>query len=458
MKGLSVKTRVALMCALLAALVAALSAAALLRADRLMVEHYYSNLLASTAFLAQDELAYSEDGLEIDPNLDRQPEVKLAVFDESGALLYGRVLYDAPFEEAAFRHARDRDGELWYGYDRLLDLDGGEDVWLRCSVHADMADFRSGTRLHELLLPGALLLVLAGLGGHFIARRAFRPVSRMAAVAGEIADGEDLKKRVPLSGPRDEIHRLGEVLNSMLARLEAAFDREKRFSADAAHELRTPVAAVLSQSEYALSAAADDADRLAALSQIHRRAEDMADLIRRLLLLARLESGQVVPEAERMELGPLCEMAAEALRPQADARKIALRVACEADASVAGDPAMLTHAVMNLVENGIKYGRAGGFVRLEVNAGGGEALLAVEDDGCGMSEAQRAHIFERFYQADASHRASGVGLGLPLCARIVALHGGRIEVQSAPGKGSRFSVWLPLAQAGADETEGRMDP
>ena len=105
---------------------------------------------------------------------------------------------------------------------------------------------------------------------------------------------------------------------------------------------------------------------------------------------------------------------------------------------------MLTHALINLLDNGIKYGRPGGYVRLQVEARGGEALLRVEDDGCGMSQAQQAHIFERFYQADPSRQRSGAGLGLALCERIVALHGGRISVESRPGEGSRFEVRLPL--------------
>ena len=105
---------------------------------------------------------------------------------------------------------------------------------------------------------------------------------------------------------------------------------------------------------------------------------------------------------------------------------------------------MLTHALINLLDNGIKYGRPGGYVRLRVEARGGEALLRVEDDGCGMSQAQQAHIFERFYRADPSRQRSGAGLGLALCERIVALHGGRISVESRPGEGSRFEVRLPL--------------
>ena len=444
MKRMSIRTRVTLLCTLLTALVLSLGTGIHLHSERRLLENYYSNLLLTTAYLAQDELSYGADGLVIDPNLNRSPEVRVAVFDLDGALIYGRVQFDLPFEEAAFRKARDRDGKPWYSYDRLLDMDGGEAVWLRCSVPDSIVRLTDSGHGRAMLWVGPLLLALAGLGGYLIASRAFSPVSRMTAAARKIADGADLQKRLPLSGSRDEIYRLGEVFNGMLARLEAAFERERRFSADAAHELRTPVAAILSQSEYALSEGAGEADRRAALEQIHGKAENMGALIQRLLLLARMESGQIAPELEPLELGQLCGMAAEALQQQAQARDVRLTVDCAGPVRVDGDATMLTHALINLLDNGIKYGRPGGYVRLRVEARGGEALLRVEDDGCGMSQAQQAHIFERFYRADPSRQRSGAGLGLALCERIVALHGGRISVESRPGEGSRFEVRLPL--------------
>ena len=422
MKRMSIRTRVTLLCTLLTALVLSLGTGIHLHSERRLLENYYSNLLLTTAYLAQDELSYGADGLAIDPNLNRSPEVRVAVFDLDGALIYGRVQFDLPFEEAAFRRALDRDGKPWYSYDRLLDMDGGEAVWLRCSVPDSIVRLTDSGHGRAMLWVGPLLLALAGLGGYLIASRAFSPVSRMTAAARKIADGADLQKRLPLSGSRDEIYRLGEVFNGMLARLEAAFERERRFSADAAHELRTPVAAILSQSEYALSEGA----------------------IQRLLLLARMESGQIAPELEPLELGQLCGMAAEALQQQARERDVRVTVDCAGPVRVDGDATMLTHALINLLDNGIKYGRSGGYVSLRVEARGGEALLRVEDDGCGMSQAQQAHIFERFYRADPSRQRSGAGLGLALCERIVALHGGRISVESRPGEGSRFEVRLPL--------------
>ncbi len=451
MKDLSVKARVTLLCTLLTTLILALGIAIQLQTEKRLLENYYSSLLMSAAYLAQDELSYGEDGLEIDPDLNRHPEVRIAVFDMDGALIYGRVQFDLPFEEAVFRRVRGRDGALWYDYDRLFSLDGGEDVWLRCGVPASIVRLTDSYYGRAMLWLGPLLLVLAGLGGYLIASRAFAPVSQMTDAAREIADSADLEKRLPLTGPKDELYRVGAMLNGMLARLEAAFDRERRFSADVAHELRTPVTAIVNQSEYALSDSIGDADRRAALEQIHGRAEGMGMLIQQLLLLARMESGQMVPEPETVDLGLLCEMAVEALRQPAEARDVQVSVICAGPVRVPGDPTMLTQMVMNLIDNGIKYGRADGFVRLSVESQGCEALLRVEDDGRGMSEEQQAHIFERFYRADPSRQRSGTGLGLALCERIVALHSGRISVQSRPGEGSRFEVRLPLTD---DKEEG----
>ena len=444
MKRLSIKARVTIWYTLLVALIALLAAGVLLLSTRRRMHNSYYETLTGTAQLALDDIRMEDGELDIDRDLDELPSVRVALFTTDGELIYGRVRFDLPFAEGEMRSATERSGEEWYVLDTRMEFDGAESIWLRCYISADAAANLSaiGMELAALILPA--LVILAGVGGYFIARRAFRPVTRIARTAESIIDGADLKKRIALEGARDELYRLAKVFDDMLDRLERSFERERRFTSDASHELRTPVAAILAQADFALSDLATPEDRMEALRDIRLRAGQMSTLIGRLLALTRMDAGQMRVELETIDLCDLAEVVAAQIEDGAAERNMTVLRALDGPVWAKCDQTMLTQALLNLAENAVKYGREGGYVRVGVHAQGGEARLVVEDDGPGIAPEAMPHIFERFYQGDSSRQAGGAGLGLSLVRLIARLHGGRVEAESAPGKGSRFVIVLPL--------------
>ncbi|MBQ9950937.1 MAG: HAMP domain-containing histidine kinase [Clostridia bacterium] len=442
MKRLSVKLRVTLLCALLAAVIAAAAIAWMLAGEQRTLEKYYRETLVSTARLARDEIFYESGRLEIDRNLDELPGVGVAVFNADGDLLYGRIRFEKEFLPGQV-HTADSLSGRWWVYDEMLDFSDGPALMLRCFISAGVeSSVRGGQNLLVLMIFPAMVL-LGGLGGYFIARRAFRPVSRIVRTAESIADGDDLKKRIGFTGARDELYAVASTFDEMFARLDGAFERERRFTSDASHELRTPVAGILAQSEFALSEAATDDDRTAALQEIRRRAGDMSSLIGKLLTLSRMDAKRIRPEWEEIDLALTAEIALSAAEDAAEKKNIALTLDAPDEVRIRADQTMAAQAAVNLVENAVKYG--GGFVRAEVREDAKNAYLTVTDGGPGIPEEQIPKLFERFWQADPSHRSDGAGLGLSLAERIMALHGGRIEVESRPGEGARFTLIFPKA-------------
>ena len=438
MRRLSIKARVTLLCTLLAATIAVAAMACMLLGEARMLENYYLDTMISSAQRARDRIRYEDGELKVDRNLDDLPGVGIAVFSVDGDLIYGRARFEIGFENGGLRSS---DG--WVVYDEVLVFDHGDDLWLRCYVSDDMESIvRSGQRNLMLMIFPAMVL-LGGLGGYLIARRAFRPVSRIVKTAESIAGGEDLKKRIGFEGTRDELYAIASTFDEMFARLDEAFERERRFTSDASHELRTPVAGILAQSEFALGGGATDEDRREALTEIHRRAGDMSRLIGKLLTLSRMDAKRISPAMEYVDLGMAAEVAAAEIEDAA--RKKGMCVSVEGEAGVRADQTMVAQAVMNLAENAVRYGREGGRVEIEVRQDETGARVSVTDDGPGIPEDKLPHIFERFYQADPSHRGEGSGLGLSLVERIMSLHGGRVEVQSKLGEGTRFTLIFPKA-------------
>lgn len=436
MKRLSIKARVTLLCTLLAAVIAAAALAWMLLGEQRALEDYYRSTLLSTARLAKDQIFYEDGKLNIDRNLDDLPQVQVSLFTSEGDLVYGRMRF-----EKDFVHGEVESVEGWLAYDERLEFENGAPLWLRCCISDSVeTSVRGGQRSLMLMILPAMVL-LGGFGGYIIARRAFRPVSRIVRTAESIAGGEDLKKRIGFEGTKDELYALAATFDEMFARLDAAFERERRFTSDASHELRTPAAGILAQSEFALSDAATDDDRREALQEIHRRAGDMSGLIGRLLALSRMDAKRIPVEYEDVDLAMTAEIAAETIAESA--QKKGMTVMVTGEASVRADQMMAAQAALNLAENAVRYGREGGNVEIRAETTANEARLSVIDDGPGIPAESLPHLFERFWQAESSRGGAGSGLGLPLTERIMALHGGRVEVESEIGRGSRFTLVFP---------------
>ena len=299
--------------------------------------------------------------------------------------------------------------------------------------------------LEALMVLVPLGVGLAAAGGRVMARAALRPVDEMSQSARRI-DAEALARRITIRGTGDELDRLAETLNGMLARLENTFGEMRRFSADAAHELRTPLTALKGTLEVALRAERSGAEYRAALASALEEVDRLVRLAEDLLLLSRATAGPDSPRA-RVELETLVLDVAEVGTRLAKDRGVTVRVGALAPLAVLGDGGALRRALLNLVENGVKYTPAGGRVELSVAAVDGEAVLAVEDTGPGIDAVDVARIFEPFVRLDTarSRESGGSGLGLAIARSIVVAHRGTLGVERPAAGGSRFTIRLPLA-------------
>jgi heavy metal sensor kinase len=292
-------------------------------------------------------------------------------------------------------------------------------------------------------IPTTLLLAVAG--GVFLARRALDPIDRITRTAEKLG-AEDLSRRLDFRGTDDEVGRLAATFDRMLDRLDRAFERQRRFTADASHDLRTPLALLISQGEVALERSRTATVYRSTIAAMCEDARQMTRLLGDLLVLARADAGLELMDLEKVHLGDLAKGVVSALQPLAQTREVALALGVTDDLIVEGDQTRLTQLLTNLVDNTLKYTPAGGHATVSVERESKTAKLAVTDTGIGIAAEHLPHLFERFYRADGarSRTNGGTGLGLAICKWVVDMHRGQITVVSTPGFGTTVTVRLPL--------------
>ena len=303
------------------------------------------------------------------------------------------------------------------------------------------------TRRRFLLIMAAVLplgLLLAGGGGWLLARRAMTPVDRMSQAARRIS-GEHLAERLQETGTGDELDRLAKTLNDMLGRLDEAFRQVRQFSADASHELQTPLTILKGEMEVALRSQRSPAEYQRVLKSGLEEIDRISHLVEGLLLLARADAGVLRMDKRAVALQTLVEEVYEQMKGVAEDHSVSLRLGAMVPASIRGDREHLRRLLLNLVDNAIKYTPEGGAVTLSLQEDGEWASLRVSDTGAGLSKEDQERIFSRFCRAEASpsQGRGGSGLGLCIAQSIAEAHGGRIQVESTPGQGSTFTVFLP---------------
>ena len=287
-------------------------------------------------------------------------------------------------------------------------------------------------------------LLLAAGGGWALARRALAPVERMAEAARRIS-AERLAERLEESGTDDELDRLSRVLNAMLERLDLSFRQVRQFSADASHELQTPLTILQGELEVALRTPRSPQAYRESIASALQEIEHMATLVEGLLLLARADAGMLRLDLKPIDAAQLLADVYDRMRIVAQRRSIALDLEALEPHLIFGDGERLRRVLLNLVDNAVKYTPAGGRVALSVQRENLRVCMSVRDTGIGLSEAEKEHVFQRFYRAGSArdHGARGSGLGLCIASSIVEAHGGTLEVTSRVGEGSTFRVCLP---------------
>ncbi len=302
----------------------------------------------------------------------------------------------------------------------------------------------------ELGVLSVSVLALGGLGGWLLARRALGPLGRMADRARQIT-ADKLSGRMDVEPASSELEQLRDAFNETLSRLERSFEQLRRFTADAAHELRTPLTALRSVGEVGLRSAGNEEDLREVIGTMLEEVDRLSRLAGDLLGLARAESGQAPLRTELLDLAALASEVCESLLVLAEERGQDLDLSGVLPVTVPGDKVALRLALMNLVDNAIKYGPEGSRVRIATGQSTTRAWVEVADEGPGIAAEHRGHVFERFYRIDEgrSRGRGGTGLGLALVKWTAEAHGGRVELESEPERGSRFRIVLPAANGPA---------
>jgi heavy metal sensor kinase len=290
----------------------------------------------------------------------------------------------------------------------------------------------------------AVSVLIASVVGWFLAVKALKPVDEITRMARRIG-AESLDERLLIGGPPDEIGRLAETFNEMIARLERSFKQVRQFTADASHELKTPLTVLKGEIEVALRSGASAEELKEVLLSNLEETDRMSYIVKNLLDLARADVEAVRTE---VSLDSVLAERFEHFRKMAVTEGIELDIRKNIPLTVSGDPVRLGQLIYNLIDNAFKYTPRGGMVELFLEKSDREAILKVKDTGVGIAKEALPYVFDRFYRVDKARTSregvvGGVGLGLSICKEIAESHGGTIEVTSEFGKGSTFTVRLP---------------
>ena len=396
---------------------------------------------------AQDKLLYSSSAVRQLSLEDQQDIFSVALqLRSSGEAALVPLAHDSLISGRLMIVAR-RDPALGPNISRVI-----------AGLPTDVADLAPQLLLGTMLALAPVILLISLGVAYYIAGRAFRPVDDLINEVGAITDGRSLHRRLPVDHSNDELSRLAATLNAMIGRLETSFTALRRFTADASHELKTPLAVLRADVERAMHPVTNKSERAVALEEALQETARMADLVDSLLTLARADEGRFDLHREPLHLEPLVREVFETAVILGEDAGLTIELPVCEDAVVMGDASRLRHLFLNLVTNAIKYTPRAGHVEISLTRRPhGEVAIAVRDSGIGISASDLPHIFERFWRADRVrsrvNERGGFGLGLSIAQWIVQAHGGTITAQSRLGRGSIFTVVLPAVLAELAESD-----
>jgi heavy metal sensor kinase len=338
-------------------------------------------------------------------------------------------------------------------------LVGGKSVVMRVSRSEEKLRAQMAEILLVLVLGLPLVVALAGFGGYLLARRALTPIDHLATAARRMT-AERLHERLSALNPDDEIGRLTSVINDTYARLEASFEKLRRFTADASHELRTPLTVVRGIGEMSLKETRTPAEYKEAIGSILEEIDRLTSLVDTLLRLSYGDAGTVRLSPETLDLGELAREVAASLGILAEERNQRVEIEAPEPVIATVDRLVLREAVTNIVDNAIKYGPKGSRVLIRVSTDHDRAVLEVSDEGSGVAREHRERIFDRFFRVDEgrSRESGGTGLGLSIAKWAVEVNGGRISVDNHVPHGSIFRIEVPRASTSVRQDDSLVHP
>lgn len=446
MKKLSIKMKITVWYVLLMLVMTGLVFAFMLGISNNVINQTAMDQLDQTIRESLDYIHLEGDTLQIDDGLSfYRNGVYILVYNADQALQAGQV--PLGFEEnTAFENGVIQNVDPYLVFDLRVPQGWDSCFWVRGVMNSPAIHQEEVWGLvlaASVIMP--VFILLTGLGGYLIVRRAFRPLEQIVSTAEEISETADLSARIPASDSQAEFSRLTTTFNKMVSRLEDSFEAEKQFTADASHELRTPVSVILGACDYSLKYDETPEECRESVAMIQRQAERMSLLIAELLRMTRLDQGTETAHLAPLNLTELVEQICEDFAEE----EIQLRLLLEPSVMANVDAVLFTRLLENLLENAMKYGGKEAPVSVSLRRSEQEILLSVQDYGIGIAPEQQEKIFQRFYQVDQSRNAGGgTGLGLAMVDKIAHLHGGRMTVDSTLGLGSIFTLHLPLWKEG----------
>ena len=371
------------------------------------------------------------------------------IMEQDGSELasYGKdiTLFDrVPMEPGKYREVKSDDDD-WLLLDSAPMPVEHSVVRVRVAISCALKTRVLSTLLMVFGIGIPLIMLIALAGGFLIAKHSLHPIRQIIHSAGIISGG-DLSERIPNSPVKDELGELTDTLNQMLANVETSFAREKRFTSDASHELRTPVTVMRAYTESMLAEKETSNEQRVSLQTMLTECDHMQQIINQLLTITRGQEGRYPYFMEAINLKAICCGVAETHADALAEKSISLHLDVPADLILEADQSLMTELFLNLVENAIKFGKPHGKINVSSSSDASQVKISVRDNGIGIPTGALPHIFERFYRADTARDRSGTGLGLSIVQWIVEAHHGIIHVESEPDQGTAFSIVFPAKQ------------
>lgn len=412
------------------------------------------NELKELVLKTGEEIEYQNGTLHFGRDMQKlEGDIYLSIYDLYGNLLTGGVPRAFPietsFDENEMMEKQVADGQRFFYYDELLTIQDYGELWVRGVTSYSNTEYTLNniTMISIVSLP--VIFILVSLGGYIVTKKALKPVEDIRKTAEQISAGEDLSIRLSVGKGKgnDEIDRLSSTFDSMFERLQKAFEREKQFTSDISHELRTPISVILLNSSALLQSTTLSDEERAAVEKINTQTKKMSELIAQMMLLARTETNQLILEKEEINVKELIQIIIEENRVLASEKKITLTESIPETVRINADRGTLIRVVNNLVTNAISYNKENGSVEISWKEQDLVGFLTVQDTGIGMNEEHLQKIWNRFYRVDpARSEMSGTssGLGLSMVQWLVNFSGWSIDVSSQLGEGSCFTLKIPL--------------
>lgn len=382
--------------------------------------------------------------------LENNEEFKnVSIYSDNGSYVIGQYNYDVsniPFKNE-FLRKESINGKTYIVYDIFRPSAPGKPggYWIRGAESVAYTKILGRSVFMIILIVIPFILILTAWGGYYITKKAFLPIDNIVNTANEICLSNNITKRIPLKAnmPKDELYRLSVTLNDMLDRIEKLILQEKQFTSDASHELRTPISVILAQGEYLLDIAESHKEKELA-QDIVIKANQMSKLVSSLLLLARIDQNRQKFNREKTDIHVVIDIAIQAVSKFAESKNITLLTDINCQALIYADEILLTTAITNLINNAVKYGKAGGYVMITVLEKNGHTEISIKDNGIGIPKNKIDKIWTRFYRIDSvrNDEYGSCGLGLSLVKSIISLHGGDISVTSTFNEGTEFTITL----------------